>query len=357
MKPKFEAGDATNTTEAPGRLCEVDGSMRKEEAIYGETHSEYMYTGKSSKEELELLIPSETVREYVRETGWTFTDFQKAALLHHRGLLLKDEYAYLQILGDRTTDQVLKGQIVEYLGELERGFQNFRQNSVRRCIYVLKVREDGGFWDGEYLAVGYFFDWETALVYGKKEKKPFEIEKYLVDGVAVFEDGTCSHHSTAGIRFDREGEAVCLWNSEEMSDYDNKRFDEAIIEIPNPFERGDIVRCKGADGQEYLGIVEGGREEWQKRLAWHLDLVKNGDTCVNFQDLYISVAFLGEDGTFDFSDSTLPLDLERYEPKEEDWTNGSADTLLRCAEDIYCGGGYLSTFFDMLKRYRQSSGK
>lgn len=46
--------------------------------------------GESGRDELELLIPSETVREYVRETGWTFTDFQKAALLYHRGLPLKD---------------------------------------------------------------------------------------------------------------------------------------------------------------------------------------------------------------------------------------------------------------------------
>ncbi len=314
-------------------------------------------TGKNDTEELELLIPSETVREYVRETEWTFTDFQKAALLYHRGLLLKDEYAFLQILGDRTTDQVLKGQIAEYLGELERGFQNFRQNGGRRCIYVLKVREDGGFWDGEYLTSGYFFDWEAALVYGKKEKRPFEIEKYLVDGVAVFEDGTCSHSSIAGIRFDREGEAVCLWNNEEMSDFDNKRFDEAIIEIPNPFERGDIVKCKGADGQEYFGIVEEDREEWQKHLARHLDRVKNGDACVDFQDLCVSVAVLCEDGTFDFLDSAIPLDLERYEPRAEDWTNGSADTLLLCARNIYRDGGCISTFFDMLKRYRLTSGK
>lgn len=60
---------------------------------------------------------------------------------------------------------------------------------------------------------------------------------------------------------------------------------------------------------------------------------------------YNYVAFLCDDGTFDFSDSTIPLDLERYQPREEDWTNGSADTLL------------LSTYLDMFRRYQQSSGK
>lgn len=313
--------------------------------------------GKSDSEELELLIPSETVREYVKETGWTFTDFQKAAMLSHRGLLLKDEYAYLKALGERTADHALKEQIAEYLGELERGFQNFRENSDRRCIYVLKVREEGGFWDGKYLTCGYFFDWATALECGKKGKCPFEVEKYLVDGVNTLEDGTCSHNSTAGIRFDREGEAVCLWNSKETADFDNKRFDEAIIEMPNPFERGDIVKCMGRDGRQFHGIVEDTQEEWEKGLVWRLNRAKEGDPYVDYTDLFISVALLCEDGTFDFLDSATPLDLERYQPKEEDWTNGSADTLLLYASDIYRGRGCLSTFFDLLKRYQQSSGK
>ncbi len=45
------------------------------------------------KEELEILIPSKTVRDYVLETGWEFTDFQKASLYGTGGLLLKDEYS------------------------------------------------------------------------------------------------------------------------------------------------------------------------------------------------------------------------------------------------------------------------
>lgn len=43
--------------------------------------------------------------------------------------------------------------------------------------------------------------------------------------------------------------------------------------------------------------------------------------------------------------------------REEDWADGSADTLLLCARDIYCGRGCLSTFFDTLKRYQRSSRK
>lgn len=308
-----------------------------------------------NKKELDILIPSKTVQDYVMETGWIFTDFQKASLLCHRGLPMKDEYSYLKSLGERTADHILRKQIAEYLGEMEKGFQTFRENSGRRCIYVLRIREEGGFWDGEYLDSGYFFDWETALGYGRKERAPFEIGKYAADDMPVSENGPCSRHAEAWIRFNREGEAVCFW-SHEMDRFDNKRFDNAIIEIPNPFDRGDIVKCRRADGSEVFGIVEEEREKWEKRLEWHLERMKEGDACIDFSDLLISVAFLCEDGTFVHSDSTTPLDMERYQPKEEDWTNGSIDTLLVCAREIYCNKGYLSTLFEVLERYRRTKG-
>ncbi len=274
------------------------------------------------EKELEILILSKSVREYILETGWKFTDFQRATLLCHRGMLLKDKYSHLKALGEHTADHILREQIAEYLGGMEKGIQTFRENDDRRCIYVLKVKGDGGRWDGEYLDSGCFFDWENVLQCGKKEDAPFEVEKFRVDDMPVSEDGSCSQHADAGIGFNKYGEAECFW-SNETSGVDNKRFDNAIINIPNPFERGDIVKCKGADGREFFGIVEEEREEWEKRLEWHLERVEEGYSCIDFTDLFIGVAFLCGDGTFAFSDSTTPLDLERYQPKEEDGTNGS----------------------------------
>lgn len=309
-----------------------------------------------NEEELEVLIQSKTVRDYVLETGWEFTDFQKASLLCHRGLLLKDEYAHLKALGERTADHALREQITGYLEGIERGFQAFRENGGRRCIYVLKVREQDGYWDGEYLDNGCFFDWEAAFACGRKEKAPFEIEKHRVDDTAGTEGGSCSQSADSGIWFDKDGEAVCFW-SNEMAGFDNKSFYNALIKIPNPFERGDIVKCRRIDGSEVFGIVEGEREKWEKCLERNLESVKEGDACIDFSDLLISVAFLCEDGTFAYSDSTTPLDLERYQPKEEDWTKGSIDTLLVCAREIYCGKGYLSTLFEVLEKYRRFKGK
>lgn len=263
-----------------------------------------------NEKELEILIPSITVRDYVMETGWIFTDFQKAALLCHRGLLLKDEYSYLRELGERTADRILRKQITAYLEGIEKGVRELKENNGRRYVYVLKVMEEGGFWDGEYLTAGYFFDWKTALENGKKEKASFEIEKHLADDMTVSEDIPRSYYADAGIRFNKDGKAVCFWDSRETSGFDNKRFDEAIIEIPNPFERGDIVKYKRTDGQEVFGIVEEDREKWKKRLVQHLARVNKGDTCVDFSDLFIGVAFLSGDGTFAFLDGVTPLELE-----------------------------------------------
>lgn len=295
--------------------------------------------------ELERLIPSETVREYVKETGWTFTDFQKASLLYNRGLLMKDEYTRLKELGERTSDYILQKQIADYLGGMEGAFRSF-QESDRHCIYVLKVREEGGWWDGEYLACGYFSDWRKALAYGKKEKAPFEIEKYTADDVDIFEDGTCTCHPDTGMRFDKDGEADYLWGCKETAVFDNEYFTEAFFEVPNPFERGDIVKTIWGS----YGIVAMTQETWKEKVEKH-----KGWKCAGYCDNIIGVDIFDEEtGFFCPTDSISPLDLERYqpEPKVEDWTNGSMDTLLVCARDIYCDRGYLSTLFYYIEKYQ-----
>ncbi len=302
--------------------------------------------------ELEIMIPSGYVRNHVRESGWRFTDKERASLLYHADIPWREQCQCLECLQLQTGDGELKRQILAYLDKARVEYAAFKENGDRSHIYILKVRENGGFWDGKYLEGGCFFDWETALKYGKKEDAPFEIEKFPVDDMPVSENGPYSQHAEAGIRFDKDGEAECFW-SNETAGFDNRRFDNAMINIPNPFQRGDIVKCKGDDGRELFGIVEEEREEWEKRLAQHLERVKEGDSCIDFTDLFIGVAFLCGDGTFIFSDSVMPLEMERYEPKEEDWIKSSVDTLLLCARDIYSSKGYFSTLFEAIERYRK----
>lgn len=156
-------------------------------------------------EELKAMIPSETVRKYVIKSEWTFTDREKAALLYRGDLSLKEQYSRLGTLRDMTADKELQKQLMEYLEREKRAIQAFKENDDKRCIYVLKVQENGDSRDGEYRACGYFSVWEIAFEYGKKENVPFQIEKYLVNAVFEFEDGTCNHTSIANLHFSKAG--------------------------------------------------------------------------------------------------------------------------------------------------------
>ena len=265
-------------------------------------------------EELKAMIPSETVRNYVLETGWTFTDKEKAALLYHNNRLLREQQSYLRDLGNKTTDEELKEQIISHLRWEEQALQAFKENKDRRCIYILKVREDGGYWDGEYLPCGYFFDWEAAFVFGSRGKSPFEIEKYLVDGVKEFDDGTCYHNSIAEARFNEDGEMICV-SSNEIPDIeqDNHHFTEMYFEVPNPFEQGDIVKTRWGG----YGIVETSQDEWKKDTARRKERERQGDRAQDYSDVRIGIADIDEEyGTFNFGGDCTPLDLELYRPEE-----------------------------------------
>ncbi len=60
------------------------------------------------------LIPSKTMREYLKAQGREFTDFEKAALIWnapHR--TLSERIAALEELAESTSDELLKTQIAE----------------------------------------------------------------------------------------------------------------------------------------------------------------------------------------------------------------------------------------------------
>ena len=301
------------------------------------------------RKELEALIPSEAVRKYVMETGWIFTDKEKAALLCHGNRLWKEECSLLKALADKTRDEGLREEITAWLEWNGRALQAFQENGGKQHVYILKVEEKGGFGDGEYLPCGYFFHWEEAFAFGKKENAPFNIEKYRVGGVSEFDDGRCSHYMIGEMRFDENGGIrrvdsdeipdVCGASPDEMC----KHFSEMYFELPNPFERGDIVKtCWGS-----YGIVGMTSEEWKKRVAKH-----KGISYADYTDTMIGIdIFERETGFFLPTDDVSPLDLERYEPE---WAEGTMDQLLLVAQYIYRDNGYIGSLFYWLEKYRQS---
>lgn len=303
---------------------------------------------------LEIMIPSETVRKHVLDTGWKFTDKEKGALLQRRycDLLLQDLYSYLRHLRDITTDEELREQITTYLEYEEQAIQTFKENGDRRCVYILKVREDGGSWDGEYLPHGYFFDWETAFEFGKREKTLFNIEKYLIDEVCEFDDGTCYQNWISELRFDKDGGMICVSSREiPCIEQDNHHFTEMYFEVPNPFEQGDIIKTRGG----YYGIVETSQEDWKKDVARHKEMVQHGNRSTDCTDIRISVAiFCEEYGTFNIGDDYTPLDFERYQP-ESTGNDASAlrDRILMCRSLVDRGQSSFDELYSLTMEYRK----
>lgn len=312
-------------------------------------------------EELTAMIPSETVRNYVMESKWTFTDREKAALLYHSDLSLKEQYTRLGNLRDTTTDEGLQRQLTEYLEREKQAIQAFKENAVKRCVYILKVQENGGFHEGEYLARGYFFDWNVAFEYGKKENVPFQIEKYLVNAVFEFDDGTCNHTSIADLHFNKNGEAS-FFSSREIPD-DNEQtdwyecFENMFYESPNPFEIGDIVRLVGT---EKYGIVEVSQKHWKENLERYKQRRK---FLPDYSDVQVRVIFLTEDGTFIHSHiNPVNLELHQSEQEPQDPIASARDQLLHAASLLYRKDdssnviGSLDDLYVYTMKYRNAKG-
>ena len=90
-------------------------------------------------EELELIVPSESVRKYVVDTGYMFSDWQRAALLYHNDMCIRQRLQYLQVIQEETADETLKDQIRRYIWTEEERLRLFKQNPDNKYVYLLKV--------------------------------------------------------------------------------------------------------------------------------------------------------------------------------------------------------------------------
>lgn len=186
----------------------------------------------------------------------------------------------------------------------------------------------------------YFYDLKTAYEYGRAENQPFQIGKrFVVDRKISGKQEDHDRHGPeiACLNFDRNGEAGYFYSVEvPYNDEDNEILNSFahdcfydFFEVPNPFERDDIVKCIGTDG---YGIVDTSQEMRKESIAkfknseWH-------QKYWDFSNIQIRVEFLREDRTFDY-DHVNTIDLERYYP-EEDWSIGiPMDKLLLCASEV-----------------------
>ncbi len=298
------------------------------------------------QDELEAMIPSETVRQYVLETGWTFTDWQRATLLAHSWRPVEDKLALLRRLNGQTSDEELLRQIMAYVDWVEQVIRELQDNRDRRCVYVLKLEdEDNG---DDYRRIppeAYFFDWETACECGRKSGGRFEIEKYRVADCP----DTGESYAVSGADFDRDGRINYLSREFYRTEDD---FTRTFFLLPNPFERGDIIRRVFPTGApDDYGVVETSREQMRESY----ERLKDGKHFfTQFGDDSIRAEFLNDDGTFTH-DHILPLYFERYEPEwdPDDTPDGTRDNVLLMASMVYKGEGALDELGYYVMKYRK----
>ena len=298
------------------------------------------------QDELEAMIPSETVRQYVLETGWIFTDWQRAALLAHSWRPVEDRLSLLRRLSGQTSDEELRRQIAVYVDWVEQVIRELQDNRDRRCVYVLKLEDEDNGDDYRCITPGaYFFDWETACECGRKSGGRFEIEKYRVADCP----DTGESYAVSGANFDRDGRIDYLSREFYRTEDD---FTRTFFLLPNPFERGDIVRrVSPTCGPDDYGIVETS----QKQVREFHERLKSGNHLLppQFEDDNLRVEFLNDDGTFSH-DHVLPLHLERYEPEwgPDNTAEGTRDDLLLVASMLYKGDGALDELGYYVMKYR-----
>ena len=122
--------------------------------------------------------------------------------------------------------------------------------------------------------------------------------------------------------------------------FNPRRFENAYVDIPNPFEAGDIVRLTTDGGQ---GIVMTSQKEWKE----YNEKMK-ATNCADFSDVNIIVDLLLEDGHI-VHNHINPIFLEKYDPTEDEIDYD----LLRAGSGIYTGRCGLDWFTECYDSYKK----
>lgn len=279
------------------------------------------------------LIPSKDVREYCKSIGHEFSDFEKATIIYNSNMTEEEKSKLLKKLADVTNDENTKTQIYERLEFDTKKLATFK-NNCGDYIYAVLTEEDEE-------VNGYLSVYDLAVKYGKNQKKKFKIRKYKIMGKELM----ISDHLVGEVDFNEDGKLISLWSDgiTEGADIDCEnvqRFESRYIDIPHPFERGDIVRILTYGG---VGIVETSRKEWEK----YMEIITNG-VFVDWSDASITVTYLLEDGGICHSHIN-PIYLEKI----DFWPNDKQWKFIQQASCLLKGEGSLDYFISLYDELRE----
>lgn len=233
---------------------------------------------------LNEIIPSDDMKNYITENDILF-DFSKLATIVYNSLLsFERKERLLSEISDLTVSSELKRQIQERLDYNRECLTLFKENIECCSFYELAVWIDE---DDDIDVIGHYSSFESAFSQGKKMNREFKIYKYdLLDKVTekkkiyAFMSSHLSQRYVSLEPIDNEGEAIAMFmflasgdiksfysyevaaeRTLMVEDSGANRFEHKYIYLPNPFEKGDIVRI--VDGTDLIGIVDTSHDEWK----------------------------------------------------------------------------------------------
>lgn len=278
------------------------------------------------------LIPSTTVREYMQQTGFRFTDSELATITYHSGRPLSVKHHYWEQLMDKTEDTTLRQQIKERIAYDQKCCQLFSENDGSH-FYESIVGETTEEWEQGDIT-GHFASLELAVEHAKRLGLSFSVRKYQIVGLCkniivpyglfnprLFPDSLVDFRPYRGghiaeFRYTAEGTLQDFWTYEismeatiAVEDWGKNRFEWKCIRMPNPFNEGDRVQIVGT---QRIGVVATSQIEWN--VFWCR--VAQQNLVVDYSDASIVVDYSTDEVPY-AHDHIEPIYLERLDNTKE----------------------------------------
>ena len=172
------------------------------------------------------LVPSTYMRDFYKEIGFEFTDFQKATLIWNAPNKTRQEILdALQELAE-TAEAKVRQQILERIGYEKKIFAAFLDNSDSKYVYVVEDWEDR-------CSCGFYQKYDMAVNYAVRYSKEYETKCFIKKQRIVMEEAD----EIVRNPFRENPNIGCDF---EISEYSAYSGDEVASSALN--EKGEVVR-------------------------------------------------------------------------------------------------------------------